>query len=63
MNTDKTTAEQPTASEPWAIWGGIVLVILVLAVAVLTMGMPGLVVMMVLASIGFLGLLCAIVFG
>jgi len=51
------------ANEPWAIWGAIVFTLVALVTAVLTMGVAGLVVVMVPAAIAMLVLLCFIVFG
>ena len=50
-------------NEPWAIWAAIVLVVASLVIAVLAMGIQGLVVVMVPAAIGMLALLCLVVFG
>ncbi|TVQ02977.1 MAG: hypothetical protein EA338_02765 [Roseinatronobacter sp.] len=61
--TKTPTMPKMLANEPWAIWAGIVFVIAALVTAVLTMGVAGLVVVMVPAAIAMLGLLCFIVFG
>ncbi len=63
--TQTTRIELPRMleSEPWGIWAAIVFVIATLVVAVLSMGVTGLVVVMVPAAIGMLALLSLIVFG
>ncbi len=50
-------------NEPWGIWAAILLVIAVLVIAGLTMGLSGLVMVMVPASIGILAVLSLVVFG
>ncbi|WFE73269.1 hypothetical protein [Roseinatronobacter sp. S2] len=63
------TATQPAntptflKNEPWGIWAGILFVIATLVTAIVTMGLPGLVLVMVPAALGMLALLCFIVFG
>ncbi|MCC5959634.1 MAG: hypothetical protein JJU08_09875 [Rhodobacteraceae bacterium] len=63
------TATQPSKTptflknEPWGIWAGILFVIATLVTAIVTMGLPGLVLVMVPAALGMLALLCFIVFG
>jgi hypothetical protein len=54
------TARQP---EPWGIWAAILCVIVALGVAVATLGVPGLVIVMVPAALAMLVLLSFIVFG
>ncbi len=63
--TQTTRIELPRMleNEPWGIWAAIVFVIATLVVAVLSMGVTGLVVVMVPAAIGMLALLSLIVFG
>ena len=51
------------APEPWGIWAAILCVIIALEVAVATMGVAGLVAVMVPAALGMLVLLSFIVFG
>ena len=50
-------------NEPWGIWAAILFVIATLVTAVITFGVAGLVLVMVPAAIGMLGLLSLIVFG
>lgn len=51
------------ANEPWGIWAAIIFVVATLVTAVVTMGVAGLVVVMVPAALAMLVLLCFIVFG
>ncbi len=51
------------ANEPWGIWAAIIFVVATLVTAVATMGVAGLVVVMVPAAIAMLVLLCFVVFG
>jgi hypothetical protein len=51
------------APEPWGIWAAILGVVAVLGVSVATLGVAGLVAVMVPAAIGMLILLSFIVFG
>ncbi|WP_439559971.1 hypothetical protein [Roseinatronobacter sp.] len=63
------TATQPAQTpsflrnEPWGIWAAVLFVIATLVTAVVTMGLPGLVLVMVPAALGMLLLLCFVVFG
>ncbi|MDD7970415.1 hypothetical protein [Roseinatronobacter alkalisoli] len=67
MSTTATATPLPfsagLANEPWAIWAGILFLIATIVTAVVTMGLPGLVLVMVPAALGMLVLLCFIVFG
>lgn len=64
MTAAQTSNSQTSLKkEPWGIWAGILFVIATLVVAILTMGLPGLVLVMVPAALGMLALLCFIVFG
>lgn len=51
------------ANEPWGIWAAILFVIATLVTSVATLGVAGLVIVMVPAAIAMLILLCFIVFG
>ena len=51
------------ANEPWGIWAAILFVIATLVTAVATLGVAGLVIVMVPAAIAMLVLLCFVVFG
>lgn len=67
MSTTQTetsaTPVERRLKEPWIIWAGILAVVVVLVLAVVTMGVQGLVVIMVPAALAMLVLLCFIVFG
>lgn len=57
------TMPKQLANEPWGIWAAILFVVATLVTAVATLGVAGLVVVMVPAAIAMLVLLCFIVFG
>ncbi|ATX66031.1 hypothetical protein [Roseinatronobacter bogoriensis] len=58
-----TSLPKSLANEPWGIWAAILFVVATLVTAVVTMGVAGLVVVMVPAALAMLVLLCFIVFG
>jgi hypothetical protein len=66
MTTTAASAHPPATArrpEPWGIWAAILCVIVALGVAVATLGVAGLVAVMVPAALGMLVLLSFIVFG
>jgi hypothetical protein len=58
-----TTSAKGTAPEPWGIWAAILCVVALLGISVATLGVAGLVAVMVPAALGMLILLSFIVFG